>query len=129
MASPVASNCFSDSSPRNATASTERSTRATKPTTRPMATLAPVDIPGVRGGPTGGVLHVSTGGTAGAWSGGYHLPSEASHHPGPCDCSLMTDLSWRDPTMPPMSIRAAFFDFGGVILSSPFEAFNGFEER
>jgi putative hydrolase of the HAD superfamily len=31
--------------------------------------------------------------------------------------------------MPPMSIRAAFFDFGGVILSSPFEAFNGFEER
>ena len=26
-------------------------------------------------------------------------------------------------------IRAAFFDFGGVILSSPFEAFNGFEER
>jgi putative hydrolase of the HAD superfamily len=28
-----------------------------------------------------------------------------------------------------MSIRAAFFDFGGVILSSPFEAFNGFEER
>jgi putative hydrolase of the HAD superfamily len=31
--------------------------------------------------------------------------------------------------MPPMSIRAAFFDFGGVILSSPFEAFNGFEQR
>ncbi|MET0902060.1 MAG: HAD-IA family hydrolase [Acidimicrobiales bacterium] len=29
----------------------------------------------------------------------------------------------------PTSIRAAFFDFGGVILSSPFEAFNGFEER
>ncbi len=28
-----------------------------------------------------------------------------------------------------MSIRAAFFDFGGVILSSPFEAFNGYEER
>lgn len=28
-----------------------------------------------------------------------------------------------------MTIRAAFFDFGGVILSSPFEAFNGFEER
>lgn len=28
-----------------------------------------------------------------------------------------------------MSIRAAFFDFGGVILSSPFEAFNAFEER
>jgi putative hydrolase of the HAD superfamily len=26
-------------------------------------------------------------------------------------------------------IRAAFFDFGGVILSSPFEAFNGFEAR
>ncbi|MEQ1786228.1 MAG: HAD-IA family hydrolase [Acidimicrobiales bacterium] len=26
-----------------------------------------------------------------------------------------------------MPIRAAFFDFGGVILSSPFEAFNGFE--
>ena len=26
-------------------------------------------------------------------------------------------------------IRAAFFDFGGVILSSPFEAFNHFEER
>jgi putative hydrolase of the HAD superfamily len=26
-------------------------------------------------------------------------------------------------------IRAAFFDFGGVILSSPFEAFNGFEDR
>ncbi|MGQ0831556.1 MAG: HAD-IA family hydrolase [Microthrixaceae bacterium] len=26
-------------------------------------------------------------------------------------------------------IRAAFFDFGGVILSSPFEAFNRFEER
>jgi putative hydrolase of the HAD superfamily len=29
----------------------------------------------------------------------------------------------------PPSIRAAFFDFGGVILSSPFEAFNGFEDR
>ena len=28
-----------------------------------------------------------------------------------------------------MAIRAAFFDFGGVILSSPFEAFNRFEER
>lgn len=28
-----------------------------------------------------------------------------------------------------MAISAAFFDFGGVILSSPFEAFNGFEER
>lgn len=28
-----------------------------------------------------------------------------------------------------MPIRAAFFDFGGVILSSPFEAFNGFEAR
>jgi len=27
------------------------------------------------------------------------------------------------------AIRAAFFDFGGVILSSPFEAFNRFEER
>lgn len=27
------------------------------------------------------------------------------------------------------SVRAAFFDFGGVILSSPFEAFNGFEVR
>jgi putative hydrolase of the HAD superfamily len=27
------------------------------------------------------------------------------------------------------TIKAAFFDFGGVILSSPFEAFNGFEER
>ena len=28
-----------------------------------------------------------------------------------------------------MTIRAAFFDFGGVILSSPFDAFNGFEAR
>ena len=28
-----------------------------------------------------------------------------------------------------MSIRAAFFDFGGVVLSSPFEAFNGYEAR
>jgi putative hydrolase of the HAD superfamily len=28
-----------------------------------------------------------------------------------------------------MTIRAAFFDFGGVILSSPFEAFNRFEDR
>jgi len=28
----------------------------------------------------------------------------------------------------PVAIRAAFFDFGGVILSSPFEAFNRFEE-
>ena len=26
-------------------------------------------------------------------------------------------------------LRAAFFDFGGVILSSPFEAFNRYEER
>ena len=26
-----------------------------------------------------------------------------------------------------MTIRAAFFDFGGVVLSSPFEAFNGYE--
>jgi putative hydrolase of the HAD superfamily len=31
--------------------------------------------------------------------------------------------------MPAVPIRAAFFDFGGVILSSPFDAFNGFEER
>lgn len=31
--------------------------------------------------------------------------------------------------MPGVAIRAAFFDFGGVILSSPFEAFNGFEAR
>jgi putative hydrolase of the HAD superfamily len=30
---------------------------------------------------------------------------------------------------PPTSIKAAFFNFGGVVLSSPFEAFNGFEER
>ena len=30
---------------------------------------------------------------------------------------------------PPPPIRAAFFDFGGVILSSPFEAFNAFEAR
>ncbi len=29
--------------------------------------------------------------------------------------------------MPSVPIRAAFFDFGGVILSSPFEAFNRFE--
>ena len=28
-----------------------------------------------------------------------------------------------------MTISAAFFDFGGVILSSPFEAFNAFEAR
>jgi len=28
-----------------------------------------------------------------------------------------------------VTIRAAFFDFGGVILSSPFDAFNGFEAR
>ena len=28
-----------------------------------------------------------------------------------------------------MPFRAVFFDFGGVILSSPFEAFNGFEAR
>jgi putative hydrolase of the HAD superfamily len=27
-----------------------------------------------------------------------------------------------------MAIRAAFFDFGGVVLSSPFEAFNRYEE-
>src|SRR3546814_8716702 len=26
-------------------------------------------------------------------------------------------------------MRATFFDFGGVILSRPFEAFNAFEER
>ena len=26
-----------------------------------------------------------------------------------------------------MTIRAVFFDFGGVVLSSPFEAFNGYE--
>ena len=32
-------------------------------------------------------------------------------------------------TTPIAAIRAAFFDFGGVILSSPFEAFNRFEER
>lgn len=28
-----------------------------------------------------------------------------------------------------MPIRAAFFDFGGVILTSPFEAVNGVESR
>ncbi len=31
--------------------------------------------------------------------------------------------------MPAVTLRAAFFDFGGVILSSPFDAFNGFEAR
>jgi putative hydrolase of the HAD superfamily len=31
--------------------------------------------------------------------------------------------------MPAVPLRAAFFDFGGVILSSPFEAFNAFEAR
>jgi putative hydrolase of the HAD superfamily len=31
--------------------------------------------------------------------------------------------------MPAVTMRAAFFDFGGVILSSPFEAFNAFEKR
>lgn len=31
--------------------------------------------------------------------------------------------------MPAVPVRAAFFDFGGVILSSPFDAFNAFEER
>jgi putative hydrolase of the HAD superfamily len=31
------------------------------------------------------------------------------------------------PYDPPVTIRAAFFDFGGVILSSPFEAFNAYE--
>jgi putative hydrolase of the HAD superfamily len=30
--------------------------------------------------------------------------------------------------MPAVTMRAAFFDFGGVILSSPFEAFNRFEQ-
>jgi len=28
-----------------------------------------------------------------------------------------------------VKVKAALFDFGGVILSSPFEAFNGYEER
>lgn len=32
-------------------------------------------------------------------------------------------------TTPSAPIRAAFFDFGGVILSSPFEAFNRFEAQ
>jgi len=32
----------------------------------------------------GGPVHVS---------GGYHLPSEANHHPGPCDASLMLSAS------------------------------------
>jgi putative hydrolase of the HAD superfamily len=31
--------------------------------------------------------------------------------------------------MPAVPFRAVFFDFGGVILSSPFEAFNDFEAR
>jgi putative hydrolase of the HAD superfamily len=31
--------------------------------------------------------------------------------------------------MPAVSIRAAFFDFGGVILSSPFEAFAAYERE
>ena len=32
-------------------------------------------------------------------------------------------------TLRPVSIRAAFFDFGGVILSSPFDAFNRYERE
>src|SRR5258705_12761289 len=32
------------------------------------------------------------------------------------------------PTMPPV-IRAALFDFGGVILSSPFDAFAAYERE
>ena len=35
----------------------------------------------------------------------------------------------RPPYDAVVTIRAAFFDFGGVILSSPFDAFNGFEAR
>ena len=33
----------------------------------------------------------------------------------------------RQPYDAAVTIRAAFFDFGGVVLSSPFEAFNGYE--
>ncbi|MDQ2648468.1 MAG: HAD-IA family hydrolase [Actinomycetota bacterium] len=33
----------------------------------------------------------------------------------------------RDVTDQPRALRAVFFDFGGVVLSSPFEAFNEFE--
>jgi putative hydrolase of the HAD superfamily len=31
--------------------------------------------------------------------------------------------------MPPHGVSAVLFDFGGVILTSPFEAFNGYENR
>ena len=39
------------------------------------------------------------GGGGGARCGGYHFPSDASHHPGPCDVSLIHVL-------PPLTCRA-----------------------
>src|SRR5690625_2417144 len=49
------------------------------------------------GAPPGTAPGVACGGVPGdapgAASGGYHLPSDACHQPGPCDVSLIGDLS------------------------------------
>ena len=42
-----------------------------------------------RSGTATGVFGVDPPGTR---CGGYHLPSDANHHPGPCDTSLISDL-------------------------------------
>src|SRR5690348_5011943 len=78
-----------------------------------MAMIGPVPRPeregGVGAGPGVGVgvgvgmgpafgngwVGGASGGCACACSGGYHLPSDACHQPGPCDCSL------TGPTSPP----------------------------
>jgi putative hydrolase of the HAD superfamily len=44
-----------------------------------------------------------------------------------CDNARVRLRAMRDQTDQPRAVRAVFFDFGGVVLSSPFEAFNEFE--
>src|SRR5688500_12860853 len=56
--------------------------------------------------PTGGVG--GGGGTyPGACSGGYHLPSEAIHHPGPCGASLTSGQQRRQASLTTRALSAS----------------------
>ena len=97
--------------------------------TATMATLAPPDMPRRGGGPAGRRPTSPEAAPAGPGRAGTTCRRRRATSPGPCWLVAHVGSASGHPTMPAVPIRAAFFDFGGVILSSPFEAFNGFEER
>ena len=47
--------------------------------------------------------------------------------PSTTTCLVITVPAYDAPVPKPLNISAVLWDFGGVILSSPFEAFNRYE--